>query len=529
MTRNKHIQSGPIITRRDWRKLPTKELTRAEKTMLFAERYIKIPEGTMVGKPLQLYGFQEDFIYSCFDNPHGTRRAYYSVGRKNGKSALIACMLLSFLVGPEARANSQIVSGAMSREQASLIFNLACKMINQSPELSKIIRIIPSGKRLIGLPMNVEYKALAADGKTAMGLSPLVVLIDECGQVVGPNSEFINALISAQGAHENPIVIAFSTQAATDSDLFSIWLDDAKSNNDNRIVSHVYAADKDADIGDKQAWADANPALNIFRSLDDLTQQAEQAARMPSFENAFRNLILNQRVTLHSAFISRDAWVACSDTPIPLHECDEVYGGLDLSGKLDLTALVLIGVKEGAYHAHCHFWTPKQGLTDRSKRDRAPYDIWASQGFITATEGATVDYGMVAEEIADLCSDINLVALAFDRWRIDIFKKELERIGVELPLVEFGQGYKDMSPAVDSVESMVLNKTLRHGAHPVLTMCANNAIVVRNPAGDRKLDKSKASVRIDGMVALTMAGGIAQRNHESTGRLDDFIFNPLVL
>jgi phage terminase large subunit-like protein len=190
---------------------------------------------------------------------------------------------------------------------------------------------------------------------------------------------------------------------------------------------------------------------------------------------------------------------------------------------------VLIGVKEGAYHAHCHFWTPKQGLTDRSKRDRAPYDIWASQGFITATEGATVDYGMVAEEIADLCSDINLVALAFDRWRIDIFKKELERIGVELPLVEFGQGYKDMSPAVDSVESMVLNKTLRHGAHPVLTMCANNAIVVRNPAGDRKLDKSKASVRIDGMVALTMAGGIAQRNHESTGRLDDFIFNPLVL
>jgi phage terminase large subunit-like protein len=500
-------------------------MTRGEKVIAFIERYCVIPEGAQVGKPIVLEQFQKDFILEIYDGD--ARRAILSIGRKNGKSALIACLVLVHLVGPEAKQNTQIISGARSRDQAALVFNLACKMIRLSPQLQKITRIVPSSKKLIGLPMNVEYQAIAAEGKTAHGLSPVVAILDELGQVSGQTDAFIEAVITSQGAHDKPLLIVISTQAANDSDMLSLWIDDAQ--NDSNTVCHVYSAPKDADLLDEEAWKAANPALGKFRSLDDMRQMAEQAARMPSFENAFRNLYLNQRVTLHSAFISRDAWVACSDAPIPLHECDEVYGGLDLSGKLDLTALVLIGVKEGAYHAHCHFWTPKQGLTDRSKRDRAPYDIWASQGLITATEGATVDYGMVAEEIADLCSDINLVALAFDRWRIDIFKKELERIGVELPLVEFGQGFKDMSPAVDAVESMVLNKTLRHGAHPVLTMCANNAIVVRSPAGDRKLDKSKASVRIDGMVALAMAGGIAQRNHESTGRLDDFIFNPLVL
>lgn len=184
--------------------------------------------------------FQKKFIRDVYDNPAGTRRAILSVSRKNGKTGLIAGLLLAHLGGPEAKLNSQIVSGAMSRDQAALVFNLAAKMVQLSPKLSSIVRIVPSGKRLLGLPMNTEYRALAADGKTAHGLSPVLTILDETGQCRGPQSDFIDAITTSQGAHEAPLLIAISTQAANVADLFSVWLDDAKISADPRIVCHLY-------------------------------------------------------------------------------------------------------------------------------------------------------------------------------------------------------------------------------------------------------------------------------------------------
>lgn len=501
---------------------------RAERVCRFVERYLKVPEGALVGQPLKLADFQRRFIYDIYGRGQITRRAYLSIARKNSKSTTIAALLLAHLVGPEAVQNSQIVSGAMSREQASLIFDLACKMINLSPELSEITHVIPSGKRLIGKPRNVEYKALAAEGKTAHGLSPVLAILDEIGQVNGPRSDFIDAITTSQGAHEKPLLIAISTQAATDADLFSIWLDDAKNSKDPSIVSHVYTAPKDCDLMDREAWKAANPALGLFRSEKDVEEQANQAVRMPSSSATFRWLTLNQRVSTVSPFVSQDSWTACGAEPAPL-EGLVAFGGLDLSARTDLTGFVLIGRDaEGVAHVHPYFWTPEQGLHDRAKRDRAPYDVWVREGYLRTTPGATVDYGFVAAEMAEILGSLNVQAIAFDRWRIDIFKKDAEAIGIDFPLVEHGQGYKDMSPALDTLESDLLNGRLRHGRHPVLTMCAANAVVSRDPAGNRKLDKHKATGRIDGMVALAMALGAAG-GAEAPPDIDSFLSDPLVL
>jgi phage terminase large subunit-like protein len=228
-----------------------------------------------------------------------------SIARKNGKTALIAALVLVHLVGPEALLNSQIVSGARSRDQASLVFSLASKMVNLSDALRRIVRIVPSQKRLIGLPMNVEYRALAADGSTAHGLSPVLAILDEVGQVKGPQDDFIDAITTSQGAHDAPLLIAISTQAPTDADLFSIWLDDAERSKDPAIVSHVYTAPAGCDLLDEEAWAAANPAMSAFRSARDVAEQALQAQRMPSNENTFRVLVLNQRVNMTAAFVSQ--------------------------------------------------------------------------------------------------------------------------------------------------------------------------------------------------------------------------------
>lgn len=482
-------------------------MTRGERVCRFIEAYCRVPEGKLIGQPMQLADFQRRFLLELYDNPAGTNTAYLSIARKNGKTGLIAGILLAHLVGPEAVQNSQIVSGAMSREQAGIVFNLACKMIQLSPKLADIVHIVPSSKRLIGTPLNVEYKALAAEGKTAHGLSPVLAILDEVGQVRGPQSDFVDAITTAQGAHDAPLLIAISTQAAHDSDLLSVWLDDAERSNDPHIVSHVYSADPDLDLQDEEAWKAANPALDTFRSRSDLATQAERAARMPSSENTFRNLCLNQRVSTVSPFVSQDVWKACGTEPAPL-EGLAVFGGLDLSARTDLTGFVLIGRDaEGVAHVHPYFWTPEQGLYDRAKRDRVPYDVWVREGYLRTTPGATVDYGFVAAEMAEILGSLDVQAIAFDRWRIDVFKKDAESLGLDFPLVEHGQGYKDMSPALDTLESDLLNGRLRHGMHPVLTMCAANAVVSKDPAGNRKLDKHKATGRIDGMVALAMALG----------------------
>lgn len=497
-------------------------MTRAERVIRFVETYCVTPDGAHVGKPLVLAEFQKEFTRAIYDNPAGTRRAYLSIARKNGKSGLIAGLLLAHLVGPEAKLNSQIVSGAMSRDQAALVFNLASKMVQLSPKLSSLVRIVPSGKRLIGLPLNTEYRALAAEGKTAHGLSPVLAILDETGQVRGPQSDFIDAITTAQGAHADPLLIVISTQAATDADLLSIWLDDAERSNDPRIVSHVYAAPEGADLMDESAWRAANPALGLFRSEDDLREQMTQAKRMPSMENSARNLLLNQRVSTDAPFVSPDVWKSCAGPVLPFD--GPVFGGLDLSMRTDLTAFVLIGRINGVWHVQPTFWTPEKGLLDRERKDRSPYTLWERQGFLKTTPGRTVDYAFVAADIARICAGLEVQGIAYDRWRIDLLRQEFEKIGADLPLVEHGMGYRDMAPALDALEAELLNGRIAHGGHPVLSMCAANATTVKDPTGARKLDKSRATGRIDGLQAMAQAFGLAARIGEVTEREDSAVF-----
>jgi len=490
-------------------------MTRGERVIAFIERYCKAPEGAHVGQPIVLEDFQKKFILDVYDNPHGTHTAILSIARKNGKTALIAGILLAHLIGPEAQQNSQIVSGALSRDQAAIVFKLAVKMINLNEALQDLVHIIPSTKTLVGLAKNVEFRALSAEGKTTHGLSPLLAILDESGQIKGPQDEFVDAVVTAQGAHEAPLLMVISTQAATDADLLSIWIDDALKGEDPRTVCHLYTTPMESDILDKESWKLSNPALGKFRSEPDMQKLAEKASRMPSAENTFRNLNLNQRVSTVSPFVAKQTWDSCLGELPPIYECDEVWAGLDLSARTDLTACVFVGKKGDKFYAYPVVWTPEIGLIDRAKRDRVPYDLWVKQGYMFTTPGATVDYEYVAKHIGEVASDVKILhAIAFDRWRIDVFKKECDKLGLELPLVPFGQGFKDMSPALDTVEAQLLNARIIHNNNPALNMAAANAVVVKDPAGGRKLDKSKATNRIDPMVALTMACGVS--NFEET-------------
>lgn len=489
----------------------TKLSPRAARVREFIEGYCVVPEGAHVGKPVKLRPWQLEILETIYGSP--TRTAIISVGRKNGKSALTAMLLLVHLIGPEARQNAQIYSAAQSRDQAALVFKLAAKMVRLSPELNQHVHVRDAAKELYCHLTGVFFKALSAEAKTAYGISPTFLVHDELGQVKGPSSELYDALETSCGAQLEPLSIIISTQAPTDGDLLSMLIDDARTGADPKVKAIVFEAPPDADVLDEAAWKAANPALGDFLSVTEMRGLAEKAGRMPSFESRFRNLHLNQRVNVANAFLTREVWQLNAGEPdLAAFEACPSWWGLDLSTRTDLTALVGIAVDpQGLAHVRCHFYAPQDGVQEREDRDRAPYTTWAKQGHLTLTPGKAVDYAFVAREIGDLCAGGMVQSIAFDRWRIDVLRAELEKAGIEAPLVEVGQGYKDMSPAIDALEELALNGQLRHGKHPILTWCAAGAVVVQDPAANRKLDKSKATGRIDGIVALAMAAGIHAR------------------
>jgi phage terminase large subunit-like protein len=502
-----------------------RKLTRGQRVCAFIETFCPVPEGKLIGQPMKLLPFQRKFVLAVYDNPAGTHTGILSIGRKNGKTALIAALLLAHLAGPEAVQNSQIVSGAQSREQAGIVFELARKMVDLSPTLSKLVRIQPSGRRLTGLSKNVQYKALAAEGKTAHGLSPVLAILDEVGQVIGPTDKFVDAVVTAQGAYEDPLLIVISTQAPTEADLLSVWIDADRAAPDPRIVCHVYEAPEDCDLLDRKAWEAANPALGVFRSVEDMAKLAAKAKKMPADEPGFRNLNLNQRVEATAPFVSRSVWDRNGAEPGEI--TGRVWAGLDLSSVQDLTALVLVDETGGV---HPTFWLPEDGIREKSAKDHVPWDLWAREGLLNLSPGPAIQYEHVAEYLRGVFDRCDIQALGFDRHAMRFLVPWLDRAGfteAELEkFVDFGQGTLSMTPALRELETKLLHGQLRHGNHDILRMCAANAKVVGIPEA-RKFDKKKTRGRIDGMVSLAMAVGMMPSEAE-VENLDDFLNSPVI-
>lgn len=496
-------------------------LTDGEENIRWIEDFCHVPEGRLVGQKIVLRDWQKDVIRRIYDNPDGTRRAICSFGRKNGKTALSACLLLLHLCGPASKPNSQLYSAAQSRDQASILFGLAAKMVRMDPTLSRYVTVRDTRKELFCKELGTLYRALSAEASTAYGLSPVFIVHDELGQVKGPRSELYEALETATAAQENPLSIIISTQAPTDADLLSVLIDDAKKAEDKRVVLSLFTSDPDDDPFAEETIRKANPAFGDFQNEKEVLAMAEDARRMPARESEYRNLILNQRVETNSPFIARAVWQKCGGPVLSSFKGRPVYAGLDLSEVNDLTALVAITPVGGVWHVKPTFWLPGEGLRERSRQDRVPYDIWAKQGHLIAIESAkSVEYEYIASYLRGFCDNNDVRQIAFDRWGFRHLKPWLLKSGfteaeIEKVFVEFGQGFQSMSPALRDLESDILNEKIAHGNHPVLTMCAANAVVQRDPAGNRKLNKAKSRGRIDGMVGLVMAKGAAGAHVEA--------------
>lgn len=468
------------------------------------------------------------------------RRAILSIARKNGKTALIAALVLVHLVGPEAITNGEIYSAANDREQAAQVFKVARQMVELEPELSALVRVIPSTKSLVCYSNGSFYRAISAEAGTKHGLNPSFAIFDELAQA--KNTDLYDVIDSSFGARDEPLFVVISTQSNDPQHILSKLIDDGLFSGDPTIVCHLHAVDDDVkDIFDESTWKDANPALGDFRSLDDMRTAARKAQRMPSAEPAFRNLNLNQRVSPTASLISRREWLGCATTaerPCVFMPGEKIRLALDMSAIVDLTALVAVS-DDDPTRIMPFMWKPEALLEEHSDRDFGSgnnrYQEWHDQGHLLISPGRSIDPRVVVTKVAELCGEYNVLGMAYDRWRIQDILREFDRIqfaawedkggedasGSGLRLIPWGQGYRDMAPAVDALELAVTERQLIHPSNPVLTWTMANAVATSDPAGNRKIDKDKVRFRIDPAVALTMALGLKARDRKQAPQSPD--------
>lgn len=510
----------------------------ADRVLRFFPTVLRHSKGEWAGQPVLLQPWQAWKVASLFGwKWRATRlrrfkRAYTTVGRKNGKSTEASGIGL-FMLTSDGEAGARVHSYATKQDQARIVFDEAGAMVRKSPGLSQRVKV--HGKAISFLAQEAQFTALSSEEHTLDGLNPHLAIGDELH--AHRTRAVYDVIDSAFGSRQQPLHLIITTRGSNRAGICG-ELDDYTAHvlrgnvHDDSWFGAIWACDEEDRWDNEEVWPKANPNLGVSVKLADLRDLAKKARAMPSAQNEFKRKRCNLWTESQERWIDYEVWKA-GDVEV---DDEELIGrpswwGLDLSGSRDLTALVgAFDMGEGRVALRCRFWLPADDLAEREKQDRVPYFLWKQQGWLETTPGASIDRRWIASALAEELSRPEVRGLAYDRWRIKDLFAELDAIGFRsqivrpdadgkidvkrgggVPLVEAGQGYRDMSPAVDEFEVLLAARNIAHGGNPVLTMCASNAVLDRDPAGNRKWAKQKATGRIDGVVAASMAVMLRKR------------------
>lgn len=482
---------------------------------------LRLNGGEFEGLPFHLLGWECFIVGSVYGwkKADGTRRfriIYIETGKGSGKSPLAAGIGIKGLTA-DKEARAEIYSAATKKDQAEILFRDAVAMVRYSEDLNSRCHI--SGA--VGRETNIAYNKTMSffrplssdDGKS--GPRPHVGLVDELHE--HRDASVIEMLIAGFKGRKQPLLVTITNAGSGKHSVCWTYHDYAlKVCNggvpDDEFFGYVCALDeKDDPFADEKCWIKTNPSLPGVPGQTYLRSQVKSARGMPSKEATVKRLNFCIWTEAESPAISSHVWMSAERK----HTIKDFIGrrcraGLDLSSTTDLTSLVLAfepRTEVEPWALFAYFWLPGDGLADKAEKDRVPYLVWRDAGFLETHPGKAINKLAVIRRMVEITASFDVQSIAYDRWRIEDLKMLMAEEGVELPLLPFGQGFKDMGPAWDEFERLLLNGRCVHNGNPVLTMCAANAIVVEDPAGNKKPAKDRATGRMDGIVASIMAIG----------------------
>ncbi len=503
---------------------------KADRAVTFIEN-LRHTKGRWDGKPFWLLPWQEQIIRDIFgivdaDGHRQFRTAYIEIGKKNGKSELAAAVAL-YLLYADNEPSAEVYGAAADRQQASIVFDVARRMVEKTPALLKRSKIAAATKRIVNYSNAGFYQVLSAEVGTKHGLNVSGLVLDEVH--AQPNRKLYDVLTKGSGdAREQPLYFLITT-AGTDKEsiCYELHMKALDLLSDRRIdptfYPVVYGLTDEDDWMDEANWYKANPSLGQTIRIERVRDMFREAKESPAEENVFKQLRLNMWVSSLTRFIPEQIY-DLGNTPIDMEDLEgrDCYGGLDLSSTGDITAFVLMfppRTPEEKYVMLPFFWIPEETIPLRVRRASVPYDVWYQQGFINATEGNVIHYDFIEKFIEKLGERYHILEIAFDRWGAVQMVQNLEGMG--FTVVPFGQGFKDMSPPTKEFLKLLMEGKIIHGGNPVMRWMSGNVVVDRDAAENIKPTKAKSPEKIDGIVAAIMALDRCIRHEEHGSVYDD--------
>lgn len=512
------------------------DVAAAVKYFRFVGRYCRHSEGEWAGQIVDLEPWQcfiEANIHGWM-NADGTRRfrvSYEEVARKNGKTLRMSANGIYYLVA-DNEPGAQVYSAATKRDQAREIFEGSLEMVRQEAALLR--EVIDEEHKIKPRKGRGRFVPLSKDSKRMDGFNVHAGLIDEVH--AHKDASLYNVIRSGTGARRQPIMRMITT-AGFDRKSFcydqrsrAIKILDGTVEDDSYFAI-IYTVDDPEKWDDEREWVKANPNLNISVNIQTLRQQCNEAKDIPDQKVEFLTKRLNIWTYGQVVWMNMEKWNETKKNDIDgllvfSEKCKksefyqaECYGGLDLSSVEDIASLSLtfeMGDKKIVFNRG---YLPQAALERRLKDGDPTLEKFKESGHLIVLPGEVLDYSFIKQDIININDWFDVKGIAFDRWNSSSLVNEL--LELEIPMIQFGQGYASMSAPTKELMRLTLAKEVEQN-DPLLTWAVSNVVVVKDPAGNIKPDKSKVSEKIDPAVSAIMSIALCMGNQEDE---HDSIYN----
>lgn len=519
---NKYVQLAVKRFRNDIKKSKKKDFEytfdedTANRFCQFCEM-LKMYKDNFAGQPLILEPWQCFIFCNIYgwvrkDNPkvRRFRKAFIFVARKNGKSTMLSASLLWDILSTNGAEGYCV---ATKREQARIVFDSVKEMVKQNKILQNQLKVFNSTNRIINERKAGKIEALCSEANTLDGLNPSCVVIDELS--AQRDMSLIKVIQSGQSSRPSPLLLEITSGSDDLTSAGKQEFDRSKQIlenvfEDDSFFCILYTLDEKDDWKNEKNWIKANPNIGVSVNLDFLRKTCLEAQQQPSLESEFRTKNCGQWITNSKAWISAKTWSQCIENT-KKYEFDKSKSyfavlAVDLSKRVDLTALTLCCWQEGKFFLKHFLYFPSDSMRERIKSENELWQKWVDDGYITATHGEVVDYDYLHRDIKKLAEEYTISELLYDPYNSTSLINELQE---DFNMVEVAQNLKNLSPMSKSFEEQVRNGNIIDD-NPVMKWMISNAQIYQDANGNikvQKIDERKNNLRIDAVITSIMAVG----------------------
>ncbi len=494
---------------------------RAEDICFFAERCRHI-KGKWRGSRIKLEPWQVFILTTLFGwvDEEGDRRfrdCYIEVPRKNAKSTLTAVIGL-YMLAADMEGGAECYSAATTKDQAKIVWTVAKKMAELSPDLAREYGISTAAHSIYVEATESFFKAVSREGENQDGYNVHFSAIDEYH--AHKSRAVVEVLDTGMGSRTQPLMLKITTAG---NDIASVCyedrgyclqvlnpdLDEIEDDNVFAIVYSVDVGDEDQIDGDldhwdeEAIWRKANPNFGVSVLPFDMRRLAKKAKQLPVNRSAFLTKRLNVWVGAGVAWMDMLKWKACQTATLDLSALggQQCWMGYDLASKLDLVSQCKLFVVDGVWKWFWRFYLPEQAVKESKHAMIKP---WVDQGFIKATPGNVIDFDTIEEDLEADCSQFEVKAIGYDPHQATQFASRALNEG--RPMVEVRPTYLNFSEPMKELQKEIYAGNAEHN-NPVASWNFSNVVAKRDDKGNIYPKKENNEAKIDGVIAAIVAAG----------------------